>query len=728
MKQIIYRMFLVMSLCAATIGCDDNFEDIEGEYYPTDIEYGNEPLYFRGTTTFAGDGESGSFAVFAFEQMPWQFTGVPSWLTLSQTHGNGNIEGTYNVGKNPSVSVERSAYYYLQSTLETFPIKYSCYARQYVQPKTFSVTPKDEYFEYGPEGGELKLDIKTNRGWHLRRPASQTGFLIFSTKKDSADCVLTVTVPAYDYLDGVSRSNTFYFYDNDATTKLHIFQITQTPPESSTGVIQKNLKFIKEGSSQTVTLGTASSYTVQCDLAWATVTSTSGTGTVELEVSVLPNTTTESRDGYAYVYVGGSVKAKIHISQAGHQFSVSRKTWYVGAAGGTQTLGLSSDGAWKATSSADWVTVSPATGNTGGEQEITITASANKSMDNRRGDILFERTDGVVAERILEITQYGRYFSPGDWKAGVVVGPDAQTVSHEFNGDLAWTASTSDSWITLTKASGSPATDHKVSFTVTANTAQESRVGEILVTYEGGETKIPVVQESAYINTSSSTISLPSTGGGHDVSISSNGQWTATSDATWLTLSNTSGNGNVKMTLTATDNLTPDDRTATITLTMGTTNTQKKLSVTQKGRYMKVPVTTVNFFLKGGEQRFDIDSDGKLVATSSDSWLTANIETGNILVLKANENKSGQPRSATVTIYVSGLTSGELKQVITVNQLNTNVIERVEFGDDESIDLGTGGQSDIDKGQYGNDKELNLTPTGGVTVDKTGFGADKDLN
>lgn len=737
MKQTIYSIKLCIALticCLMAVGCEDKYEDMEEIFYPADITFGDylSPALVMSNSFSSLDGNGVTNQVcnvYACERLPWQITELPSWLTFSKMKGIGDTENTYSAAKNPSVAVERSAYFYLESTLETFPVKYSCYAHQYAQPKTFSVTPKDSYFEYGPEGGELVLDIKTNQAWHTRRPSSQTNFVYFSVYEDSADCVLTITIPPYDYLDGGSRSNTFYVYDNGVTTRLHEFQITQTPPESSTGVIQKNLKFAKEGSSQTVTLGTASSYTVQCDLAWATVTPTSGTGAVELEVSVLPNTTTESRNGYAYVYVGGAIKAKIFISQNGHLFNVTNKSyWYVGAAGDTKTIALNSDGAWKATSKVDWVTVSPATGNAGEKQQITITVSANKSMHNRGGDILFERTDGIVAEIALGITQYGRYFSPGDWKAGVVLGPDAQTASHEFNGDLAWTASTTDSWITLTKSSGSPETDHKISFTVTANTAQESRVGEILITYEGGTTKIPVVQESAYINTSSSTIELPSTGGGHEVSISSNGQWTATSDATWLTLSNTSGSGSVKMTLTATDNPTPDDRTATITLTMGTTNTQKKLSVTQKGRYLKVPVTAVNFFLKGGEQRFDIKSDGKLVATSSETWLKATLETGNMLVLKADENKSGQARTATVTIYVSGLTSGELKQTITVNQLNTNVIERVEFGDDESIDLGAGGQPDIDKGQYGNDKELDLTPTGGVTVDKEGFKTDKDLN
>lgn len=727
MKQIIYRMCVTVCLCMVIVGCDDNYEEIGEELFPFETESGlGSPLSFSGTSYFSGEGEKGDYSVYAHEQLPWQFSGVPSWLTYSEMKGTGFVEGTYSAQRNPSVVAERSAYYYLESMLETFPIKLSLYAFQGTQSTYFSVSPNDSYYTYGPDGGELVLYIKTNQGWHIREPNNQSDFVYFSTVEDSADCVLTVTIPPYDYLDGGSRSNTYYIYDNTATNKLYEFKITQTPPESATGVSVHNLTFEKEAGTQLLTLGTASSYTVECDLAWATVTPTKGSGIVSLEISVLPNATTSLRSGYVYVYVSGTLKAKIRIRQNGNRFSLEEKSSFIESAGGTNTIYLNTDGTWKATSSVDWITVSPTTGGAGEKQQIAYIVSANNSLDNRKGTIIIERTDDVSSKLSFSVTQYGRYFSPGDWKAGVTLGPDAQAAYCDFNGDLAWTASTTDSWITLLKTSGSSETGNSFGFMVTANTTQESRVGEITITYEGGETKIPVIQESVYLNTSATTIELPSTGGSHLVSIASNGGWTASVDVNWMGISYTADG--TEITLNASDNPTPDERVATITITSSATNTQKKLSIVQKGRYLEVPVKVVNFFMKGGEQRFDIKSDGKLVATSSDSWLTASIEAGNMLVLKANENTSSQARSATVTIYVSGLTSGELKQTITVNQLNTNVIEREEFGDDESIDLGTGGQPEIDKGEFGNDKDLNLNQTGGITVNKTEFGTDKDLN
>ncbi len=728
MKQIIYRMCVTVCLCMVVVGCDDKYEELGEELFPFEAESDvGHPLSFSGTAYFSGEGENGYYAVYAHKQFPWQFTGVPSWLTFSEMQGTGFVEGTCSAQRNPSVLTERSAYYYLESMLETFPIKLSLYAYQGTQSTYFSVSPNASYYSYGPDGGELVLYIKTNQGWHIREPNNQSDFVYFSTVEDSADCVLTVTIPPYDYLDGGSRSNTYYIYDNAVSTRLYEFQITQTPPESATGVIEKSMTFKKEGETQTLSLGTASKYSIGCDLAWVSVTPSSGTGEVELTISVLPNTTTDKRSGYAYVYVDGYVKAQIFIEQETYLFDLDRTSWTVNAAGGTQSWDLlSSDGSWKATPKVDWITVSPATGNAGNKQNVTFTFAANKSLDSRTGTVLFERTDGIVFQRTFSVTQFGRYFSSGDWKAGVTLGPDAQTASHEFNGDLAWTASTADSWITLIKSTGSPETGHTFSFSVTANTTQESRVGEITITYEGGVDKIAVIQESAYINTSATTIELPSMGGSHVVSISSNGEWTASVDVNWMGISYTVDG--TEITLNASDNPTPDERVATITITSTATNTQKKLSIVQKGRYLEVPVKVVNFFLKGGEQRFDIQSDGKLVATSSDSWLTTSIESGNMLVLKASENSSSQARSATVTIYVSGLTSGELKQTITVNQLNTNVIEREEFGDDESIDLGTGGQPEIGKGEFGNDKNLNMNQTSGIIVNKTEFGTDKDLN
>lgn len=752
MKQITDKLHFVLLLIAAClfVGCTDDYDEADGEYYPSteyygynllDVTVGSQNGSVIDTYWFSGGNSKSSYTLYGpwfvgcHEGFPWRLTETPAWATFSKEEGVGPEEKNYlTVYNNPSTQESRSATFYAESRLEEFPLRRMHTIYQQAQPLYFEHSPSDyngktHYFE--SEGGTLTYTITTNQDWHIRIPSGQNDFVTFSQYEGTGNATLTVTVPPYDYLDGTTLKNTFYIYTgtaDDPESQQFYFYIWQYPP-SGTTVVEEAVEFAKEGGSQTLSLGNATSYTVSNSYSWLSVTPTSGEGNVELTVSALPNNTNSERTGTVYVKVSSTTRARITVTQRAHTFNLLDKQITFDAEGGEMSfLLLGSSGTWEATSNATWLTVSPSSGEGSDKrQTITLTAAENNSLDSRTAKVTFRRTDGVSATLTQTVTQTGHYFSAEDWVKGVVVGPDAQTKEIDFKGDLSWTASTSDSWITLLTTSGS-ASSNKVSFSVTANTSQESRTGEILVAYEGGQTKIPVVQESAYLNTSSATIKLPSAGGGHQAFISSNAAWSVAVDAAWLKPSVTSGTGNVEVTFTADDNASATERTATITFTLGVDGTQKKMTITQKARYMNVPVSVVNFFKNGGSQNYYIDSDGTVAASSSDSWLTASVDKGRMLTLTAAENASATDRTATVTVCLTDLTTGEIKHTITVNQLNSNVFEYEDYGDDTSIDLGTNGAITVGKGEYGSDKPLDGGSGNSITIDKTGFGEDKDLN
>lgn len=751
MKQITDRLHFAFLLIAAClfVGCTDDYDEAGETYYPSTEYYGYNLLdvtvfAINGTSidnySLSGGSPKISYTVYqycyvsCYEGFPWRLTETPAWATFSKEEGVGPEEKiALTVYNNPSTQESRSATFYAESRLEEFPLRRVHTIYQQAQPLYFEHSPSDyngktHYFE--SEGGTLTYTLTTNQDWHIRIPSGQNDFVTFSQYEGTGNATLTVTVPPYDYLDGTTLKNTFYIYTgtaDDPESQQFYFYIWQYPP-SGTTVVEEAVEFAKEGGSQTLSLGNATSYTVSNSYSWLSVTPTSGEGNVELTVSALPNNTVTERTGTVNVKVSSTTRARITVTQKAHTFSLLDNNVAFEAEGGQRILVLSSSGAWSASSNADWLTVSPVSGEASDYgQAITLTAAENNSLDSRTAKVTFRRTDGVSATLTQTVTQTGHYFSAEDWVKGVVVGPDAQTKEIDFKGDLSWTASTSDSWITLLTTSGSASSD-KVSFSVTANTSQESRTGEILVAYEGGQTKIPVVQESAYLNTSSATIELPSAGGGHQAFISSNAAWSVAVDAAWLKPSVTSGTGNVEVTFTADDNASATERTATITFTLGVDGTQKKMTITQKARYMNVPVSVVNFFKNGGSQNYYIDSDGTVAASSSDSWLTASVDKGRMLTLTAAENASATDRTATVTVSLTDLTTGEIKHTITVNQLNSNVFEYEDYGDDTSIDLGTNGAITVGKGEYGSDKPLDGGSGNSITIDKTGFGEDKDLN
>lgn len=178
MKLIMYRIFLVMCFCGVTIGCEDDFENIGEEYYPTEIEYGNRPLGL-GSTSVSIDGFGAIFycTVYANEQQPWQITELPSWLTVNKMQVVGNDMITFSAKENPSESADRSARLYIESTLKDFPLKIAYDVHQRARPKvvavdlglsvkwaTFNVgaNKPEEYGEYYAWG---EIEQKGNYEW-----------------------------------------------------------------------------------------------------------------------------------------------------------------------------------------------------------------------------------------------------------------------------------------------------------------------------------------------------------------------------------------------------------------------------------------------------------------------------------------------------------------------------------------------------------------------------------
>ena len=671
MKTVNLYLFAVIA-AFLFIGCEDNSEELQEVFYPTNVDYGNTPLGLSPELNLiAGDGVTNKpVTLYAAKQMPWRFSDLPSWLSFSQQSGRGISNLTYTAEQNPSVTVERTAYFFLESELGNLPLHRTLSAHQLTQPKSFTVAPDEPSYTFGHEGGTLVLNVKSNQKWSISQAAGEVVFAKLSHTKDSADAVVTVTIPPYNSLVVRTQSNTFRFVDASSTNVLYEFRIDQTPPAVSSGLLEETMTFSKDGERQSLSLGIAPSYTVQCDLAWANVTPTSGIGEVKLNISTLPNWSTSERSGYVYVYVEGELKAKIFIVQKACQFILHKSSHHVEVNGGTFAFDmLTSDGVWQAVTEDDWVKVTPTTGGAGEKQTISFSVLPNNSLDSRTATICFERTDNVVSRAEFTIVQQGHYFSAGDWTKGVVIGPEEQTILYEFNSDLSWTASTNVQWISLITTTGPSIEGQTLSFSVAANTSREVRMGEIVITYDGGTTTIPVMQESSYLNSSSESVVFASTGGDHAISISFNGTWSVESDAEWLTFSNTSGNGPIELILTATDNPSEKSRTAEVVFTLGGNGVQRKLIITQKGHFLYVPVTVVNFYMKGGEYRCsNINSDGKLLATSSESWLQATIEAGNTLVLKAEKNEWKVERTATVTISLSNVISDELKRTITVYQ------------------------------------------------------------
>lgn len=159
-----------------------------------------------------------------------------------------------------------------------------------------------------------------------------------------------------------------------------------------------------------------------------------------------------------------------------------------------------------------------------------------------------------------------------------------------------------------------------------------------------------------------STLSFPFAGNTQNVSITSNGGWTAISSESWLSLSDFSGTGNDVITATAAPN-TGSTRFATITITCGTLT--RTISVSQENVVATGCTTlTVNptFISSSGfanVQTISISSDGPWTATTNRNWIALSPVSGNgpgTLTVALSANNLSFDRYGSITITCGGIT------------------------------------------------------------------------
>ncbi len=154
-----------------------------------------------------------------------------------------------------------------------------------------------------------------------------------------------------------------------------------------------------------------------------------------------------------------------------------------------------------------------------------------------------------------------------------------------------------------------------------------------------------------------------STGGTHQLTITTNDTWTATSSSTWMQLSQREGSGDATVTMTIGDNNSIHERRDTTIFRSGH-QTEVKVVTIQAARYLTVsPKEDITFPVDGGtSQTFTVDTDGSYDVTSSESWLTIS-QQGNTFTVTATRNDSGSKRKALITVAMIGMMVGENYEV-----------------------------------------------------------------
>jgi len=331
----------------------------------------------------------------------------------------------------------------------------------------------------------------------------------------------------------------------------------------------------------------------------------------------------------------------------------------MGASGGDGALSVSinRECSWNAKPDADWITLTSAATGQGGAT-VTFRVGANSTSSTRSGGI-------AVNDRRVDILQAGSSctYSLGRTDDAISATGGKRTILVTAGPSCAWTANSNAAWITISAgASGTGSASVTIDVAPNPGLARSGTVGIAGQTYRLSQAAAGAPAPGCTFSLSSTSQSVAAAGGPISLTVlaGSGCEWTATSDASWLTITaGASGAGDGVVRITAAANGSSAQRTGTATIAGQT------FTVTQSGT-SSMPCT---YSLSASSQSVSASSTTgsvNLLTATGCAWsATANVPwlsitagasgTGNGTVqfsVAANSNTT--PRAGTLT--VGGLT------------------------------------------------------------------------
>jgi len=240
------------------------------------------------------------------------------------------------------------------------------------------------------------------------------------------------------------------------------------------------------------------------------------------------------------------------------------------------------------------------------------------------------------------------------------------TTSFNVDSNIEWTSSSDQKWCTVTPSGNENGT---ITATYEANTESGSRTANITVSGSGvNEVVVTVTQ----LGTAPALIVTPlnqnvtSSSGTTDFAVTSNVDWTASSNVTWCTVT-PSGTGNGIIKATYQENTEAGSRKANITVS-GPGVSAHVVTVTQSGTAPSLIVTPSNQNVRSlsGTTSFTVVSNVEWTSSCDETWCTvtpSGTDNGTIIVVYL-ENTGAEIRTATITVKGPGVSD----KVVTVTQ------------------------------------------------------------
>ena len=596
----------------------------------------------------------------------WSATVSADWLTISPSSGE--------AGKN-SVKVEVEENRTGQPRSATITIsdkesmqKVSVTIRQEALKASLTVSP--ESLEFSANKGEEMLNVTSNTDWVITKDAEW-----ITLDSDKGKGLATIAAGVTENTSLTSRTGSITVSTSDGSVKKTV-SVRQSGAAVVFSVDKNEHSVAAAGGDFTVIVTRNIGYKINSQPEWVKQTGKVPSGNTDTYTfTAEANTSTEAREGVIVFCNDNNECVPVTVKQAGANatLSVSPAELTFTANTESKSLDVTSNTAWTAASSASWAKLNKTNGS--GNAQIAVTAEENTAITQRSATITIKTADGK-ASATVKVTQSAAnvIFSvdKNEHSVAAAGGDFSVKVTH----NIGYKINSQPDWVKQTGKASSGNVD-TYTFNAEANTSTEAREGVIVFCNDNNEC-VPVTVKQAGANAtlsvSPASMTFTAKSESKTFTVTSNTDWTMTSDAAWVKLSATDGSGNAQVTVTAEENTATKQRIATITLKTKDGKTTATVKLSQNGADIIFRIDGDNREYKveaeGGEIQFFVIHNIECYLKKNPEWVILdNMQTYNGATwykLKVLPNTSTSERGG--IIVIRGLAENECELEILVIQ------------------------------------------------------------
>ena len=525
----------------------------------------------------------------------WSATVSADWLTIFPSSGE--------AGKN-SVKVEVEENRTGQPRSATITIsdkestqKVSVTVRQEALKASLTVSP--ESLEFSANKGEEMLNVTSNTDWVITKDAEW-----ITLDSDKGKGLATIAAGVTENTSLTSRTGSITVSTSDGSVKKTV-SVRQSGAAVIFTIDKNEFNVAAVGESFSVKVTHNIGYKINSQPEWVKQTGKANSGNVDTYTfTAEANTSTEAREGVIVFCNDNNECVPVTVKQAGANatLSVSPAELTFTAKSESKTFSIASNTAWTATSSAPWAKINAASGS--GNAQVVVTAEENTAITQRSATVTIKTADGK-ASATVKVTQSSAnvIFSVDRNEFDVAAAGESFSVKVTHN--IGYKINSMPDWVKQTgKASSGNVDTH--TFNAEANTSTEAREGVIVFCNDNNEC-VPVTVKQAGANAtlsvSPASMTFTAKSESKTFTVTSNTDWTMTSDATWVKLSATDGSGNAQVTVTAEENTATKQRIATITLKTKDGKTTATVKLSQNG-------ADIIFRIDGDNREYKVEAEG----------------------------------------------------------------------------------------------------------------------